>query len=278
MYIEVYLNTLCWGKSGRTSTPDQTFEYLSLPDDHPFCLYKYKGGKHAVIAEMKNNSWSLLYLPQMWTSIRKVGTVVDETGSVQLFWSLLNLRKKEGEVVLKNPLWATMITMRKKTLPVKTISKEICPCSLYLGSEEHQPVQQPLVMWSRSTWGTQVTQQREVSHALGGLQWSQSSLTLRIIVWISEGHSDCCICTLFTLGILCGVSTRLEKEGWLNEDRGTPTTLASTCALQVMPFFTWYDLPSFSCIRCGYGMSINTYTLGIYLVIYHQEELWSSWQ
>jgi len=36
----------------------------------------------------------------MWKSVRKVETVVDETGSAQLLWSLLDLRK-EGEVVLE---------------------------------------------------------------------------------------------------------------------------------------------------------------------------------
>ena len=50
------------------------------------------------------------------------------------------------------------------------------------------------------------------------------------IVQIFEGHSDSCICTIVpfvTLVILCGVWTRLEKEGWLNEDTGTQTTLAA---------------------------------------------------
>ena len=81
----------------------------------------------------------------MWKSVRKVETVVDETGSAQLLWSLLDLRKKEGEVVLE-PIVSYHDYREKQNMPVKTISKEVCPCSLYLGSEEHQPVQQPLLL------------------------------------------------------------------------------------------------------------------------------------
>ena len=73
-----------------------------------FHLYMYKGGKCAVIAEM----WSLSYLSQMRKSVRKVETLADEAGSAQLFWSLLNLRKKEGKSYL-NQLWATMTAERK---------------------------------------------------------------------------------------------------------------------------------------------------------------------
>lgn len=47
-----------------------------------------------------------------------------------------------------------------------------------------QPVQQPLSLWLRSTWGTQVAKLREVSHAAGGLLRSQSFLRLHIVVWI----------------------------------------------------------------------------------------------
>jgi len=38
-------------------------------------------------------------------------------------------------------------------------------------------------------------------------------------------------------------------------------------ALQVKLFFTWYGLPHFSCIGCGYGMIMSYYTLYIYLVV-----------
>ena len=37
----------------------------------------------------------------MWKSVRKVETVDDKIGSAQLVWSLLDLHKKEGGVILK---------------------------------------------------------------------------------------------------------------------------------------------------------------------------------
>jgi len=74
----------------------------------------------------------------MQKSVRKVETLADETGSAQLFWSLLDLRKKKEKVVLEPVVSYHDCREKKKTLSVKTIS-----CFLYLGSEEHQPVQRP---------------------------------------------------------------------------------------------------------------------------------------
>jgi len=65
----------------------------------------------------------------MWKSVRKVEMVVNETGSAQLLWCLLDLRKKEGEVVLE-PIVSYHDYREKQNL----------------GSEEHQPVQQLLVL------------------------------------------------------------------------------------------------------------------------------------